>query len=153
MATLEALAATTRIVEQIKLIRASRARLFEAWTNPEILKQWFGPENRYCSTAKLDARVGGSYTIGVRLKDTPDAAEAIATGRYIRVEQDRLLHFNWIPSWNPGEESLVTVMFEHVTGGTEVTIRHENFPPAAFAGYTEGWHGCLNKLARTVERR
>src|SRR5438309_10240378 len=147
MPTLEAVApASTRIVEQIKLIRATRARLFEAWTNPEILKQWFGPENRYCSTAEFDLRVGGAYRIGVRLKDVEDASEAIATGRYIRIEQDRLLQFNWIPSWNPGEESLVTVTLEHVAGGTEVSVRHENFPPEHFANYTEGWHGCLSKL-------
>lgn len=153
MPTLEAIAPSTRIVEQIKLIRATRARLFEAWTNPAVLKQWFGPENRYCSTAELDARVGGSYRIAVRLKHVADAPEAVVTGHFTRVEPNHLLQLNWIPSWNPGEESLVTVSFEHVTGGTEVTIRHEHFLPEAFDGYTEGWHGCLNKLAQTVERR
>jgi uncharacterized protein YndB with AHSA1/START domain len=96
--------------------------------------------------------VGGAYRIGVRLKDVAEAQIATATGHYMQVVANKQLQFNWIPSWNPGEESLVTVSLEHVHGGTEVTLRHEHFPPESFAGYNQGWDGSLTKLARAVER-
>lgn len=154
MPTLEAveIATPARIVEQTRLIRASRARIFEAWTNPELLKQWFGPADRVCTLAESDPRVGGAYRIGVRLKDVPDAQVATASGRYTQVIPNERLQFNWIPSWNPGEESLVTISLEHVLGGTEVTLHHEHFPPESFANYNQGWDGSLTKLAKAVER-
>jgi uncharacterized protein YndB with AHSA1/START domain len=154
MPTLEAIAteAPVRIVEQTRLIRASRARLYEAWTNPEILKLWFGPADRICSTAEIDARVGGAFRIGVTLKDRSDAQEATAAGHYTMLVPNKLVQFTWQPSWNPGEESLVTVSLEHVPGGTEVSIRHERVPCERFDGYSQGWEGSLTKLARSVER-
>jgi uncharacterized protein YndB with AHSA1/START domain len=154
MPTLEAVEvkAPARIVEQTRLIRATRARIFAAWTNPELLKQWFGPADRVCVLAESDPRVGGAYRIGVRLKDVPDAQVATASGHYTQVVANERLQFNWIPSWTQGEESLVTVSLEHVTGGTEVTLRHEHFPPESFAGYNVGWDGSLTKLAKAVER-
>jgi uncharacterized protein YndB with AHSA1/START domain len=144
--------ASTRVVEQTRLIRASRARIFAAWTKPELLQQWFGPSDRICTVAESDPRVGGAYRIGVRLKDVPDAQVAVATGHFLQFIPNQLLQFNWIPSWNPGEESLVTVSLEHVSGGTEVTLRHEDVPPESFNGYDQGWHGSLTKLAKAVER-
>jgi uncharacterized protein YndB with AHSA1/START domain len=154
MPTLEAVevAAPALIVEQTRLIRASRARIFEAWTNPELLKQWFGPADRVCVLAESDPRVGGAYRIGVRLKDDPNAPVASAFGHYTQVVANERLQFSWIPTWTQGEESLVTVSLEHVTGGTEVTLRHEHFPPESFAGYNVGWDGSLTKLAKAVER-
>lgn len=148
----EAIAAPTRIVELTRLIRASRARIYEAWTNPEILKQWFGPDTYTCTAAETDARVGGAYRIGVTPKDIPEAPEAAASGNYTKVVPNQLLQFTWVPTWNPGEESLVTVTIEHVSGGTEVCIRHEHFAPEALAGYTRGWTGALAKLAQFVQR-
>ena len=154
MPTLEAIEikAPARIVEQTRLIRASRARIFAAWTDAELLKQWFGPADRICTLAESDPCVGGAYRIGVRLKDVPDAPVSTAAGHYLQVVANERLQFNWIPSWNPGEESLVTVSLEHVHGGTEVTLRHEHFPPESFAGYNLGWEGSLTRLANSVER-
>jgi uncharacterized protein YndB with AHSA1/START domain len=154
MPTLEAvqIEAPVRIVEQIRLIRASRARIFETWTKSGLLKQWFGPSDHIYTIAESDPRVGGAYRIGVRLKDVPDAQVAIATGHFLQFIPTLLLQFSWIPSWNPGEESLVTVSLEHVHGGTEVTLRHEHFPPESFIGYNQSWDGSLTKLAKAVER-
>jgi len=154
MPTLEAVAteAPVCIVEQTRLIRASRARIYEAWTNPEILKRWFGPADRICSTAEIDARVGGAFRVGVKLKDVSDTREVTASGQYTRLVPSQLVQFSWRPSWSPGEESLVTVSLEHVRGGTEVTIRHELVPAERFDGYSKGWDGSLTKLAKSLER-
>ena len=66
------------MLEQTRVIRAPRPRVYEAWTNPDTLKQWFGPANMNCSSATLDVRVGGAYRIDV--KPTPEAAATAAHG-------------------------------------------------------------------------
>ena len=130
MPTLESApqAVPTFMLSQNRVIRAPRSRVYEAWTNPEILKQWFGPDNMYCPEAMLDVRVGGEYRIAVLPTAEAAASEATsdserrhaaAVGSYTKIAPNELLQFTWSPNWNLGEQSLVTVTFKDVEGGTE----------------------------------
>jgi uncharacterized protein YndB with AHSA1/START domain len=135
------------IVELTRFIPAGRARVYESWTKPELLKPWFGPDNMYCSTVELDAHPGGAYITGIRRNDAaPDEPESAASGNYTKVVPGKLLQFTWKPTWRPGEESLVTVSFKDAADGTEITIRHENCSADACDNYTKGWTGCLDKM-------
>ena len=40
-----------------------RAVLFDAWTNPEALKAWFGPEGVETQLAEVDLSVGGKFRV------------------------------------------------------------------------------------------
>ena len=40
---------------------APRDKVFQAWTNPEKLKQWWGPPGYATPTGEVDLRVGGRY--------------------------------------------------------------------------------------------
>jgi uncharacterized protein YndB with AHSA1/START domain len=153
MPTLEATPALASGVQLTRTIRSPRSRVYEQWTNPELLKQWFGPANMHCTSATLDARLGGAYSIAVRPEGAPATQpDAIATGNYTRVVPGELLQFTWKPTWNPGEESLVTVSFQDAAGeGTEITIGHQNFAPDSVEGYTRGWTACLDKMESTLD--
>jgi uncharacterized protein YndB with AHSA1/START domain len=134
-------------VELTRIVRTSRARVYEAWTNPEDLKTWFGPDNMHCSTVELDPQPGGAYIIAVRRNDAdPSEPDAAASGNYTKVVPDQLLQFTWKPTWNPSEESLVTVSFKDVADGTQINIRHENCEADACERYANGWNGCLDKM-------
>jgi uncharacterized protein YndB with AHSA1/START domain len=39
------------VLELTRVIHAPRARVFEAWTRPELLQQWFGPAGMHCPNA------------------------------------------------------------------------------------------------------
>jgi len=59
----------------------------------------------------------------------------------------------WLAGWSrshlPCEvgETLITVDFNAVDGGTEVVMRHELLPTEkAAADHTKGWTSCLNRL-------
>jgi uncharacterized protein YndB with AHSA1/START domain len=52
-----------------RTIRASVERVFEAWTQPELLRAWWGPRPVTCSGADVDLRVGGKYRIVNALPD------------------------------------------------------------------------------------
>jgi uncharacterized protein YndB with AHSA1/START domain len=132
--------------ELTRTIHALRSRVFEAWTNPEMVRQWFGPATMRCSTVELDAHTGGAYSLGVVSLTDPKRPEAMASGNYTKVVPNKVLQFTWKPTWNPGEESLVTVSFEDAAQGTQVTVLHQNCDADASVRYTEGWTGCLDKL-------
>jgi uncharacterized protein YndB with AHSA1/START domain len=43
-----------------RLINAPRAKLFQAWTQPELLKRWFAPAPVTTPVVEVDLRVGGA---------------------------------------------------------------------------------------------
>jgi uncharacterized protein YndB with AHSA1/START domain len=49
-----------------RLIAAPRQKLFKAWTDPELLKQWFAPMPYTTPVAELDVRPGGASRIVMR---------------------------------------------------------------------------------------
>jgi uncharacterized protein YndB with AHSA1/START domain len=66
-----------------KTIRATRERLFDAWTQPIQLRQWWGPEDVECLDAEVDLRVGGRYRIANRF---PDGRVVWITGEFELIE-------------------------------------------------------------------
>jgi uncharacterized protein YndB with AHSA1/START domain len=128
-----------------KIILASPERVFAAWTQPEQLKQWWGPESVTCIAAEVDLRVGGRYRIGNRF---PDGSVVWITGKFHLIEPPHKLIYSW-QAGTGSDEELVTVSF-HPTkdGNTEVTITHERIPDRrARDSHQQGWLGCLGKLA------
>ena len=130
-----------------KTIRAPRSRVYAAWTDPAILREWFGPESMTCGNAEVDLRVGGRYRIEMAAID--GSRNSVASGEYTQVVPDQKLQFTWHGCWNPDEISLVTVMFRDsaTPSATDVTILHERIATTDSArGFEQGWTGCLNKL-------
>ena len=60
------------VLEISRRYEAPPERVWQAWTDPQALSQWFGPgESKSVTRAELDVRPGGDYTIAFR---TPDGA-------------------------------------------------------------------------------
>jgi len=105
-----------------------RARLlFEAWTTPEHLRQWWGCEGSSVTHCAIDLRAGGSWSLVMRM---PDGSEHPFHGRYREiVRPERLVYTECyeMPQFgNP--EWLTTVTFEEDPEGTLVThtIQHKS---------------------------
>lgn len=49
----------TLVIERV--FRAAPAQVYAAWTDPDILPRWFGPEGWTCDTEAMDLRVGGEW--------------------------------------------------------------------------------------------
>ena len=132
-----------------QIISASTERLFAAWTEPEQLKQWWGPESVTCIEAEVDLRVGGHYRIGNRFAD---GSLVWITGRFHLIDPPRKLVYSWQVGANADEE-LVTVSFEPTLDGqTKVTVLHERIPDEPTrARHQLGWIGCLGKLSSHVK--
>lgn len=140
---------TSNSVRVAQMIRADRARLFRAWTDPDELRNWWrmSGEGWAFGSASVDLKVGGAYRLGMT---SPDGKSHVAFGIYREVDPPTRLAFTW--DWeDPGSkvgETLVTVDFSDAGNGlTEVAITHERFPDAARAtGHERGWADLLRLL-------
>lgn len=147
----------------VRAFNAPRERVWNAWTDPEQLKRWWGPQYFSSPVAKIDFRVGGKYLLSMR---SPDGQDFWSTGTYIEIApMDRIVYTdsfsdaegNVIPpaQYGMGDdfpmETVVTLIFEDVGGGTRLTIRNSGVPEGTMREMSElGWHTSLDKLAAAL---
>jgi uncharacterized protein YndB with AHSA1/START domain/predicted enzyme related to lactoylglutathione lyase len=140
-----------------RLIRAPRERVFAAWTAPEDIMKWFGPETCKVLSAKVDLRVGGEYHFRVKGQGCDmgqEMGEMDLRGIYREIQRPARLVYTW--NWHGNAaiefgETVVTVDFLDKEGFTEVQITHDRFPNAEVRDkHTYGWNGCLDKLEKQV---
>ena len=98
--------------------------VFEAWTKPELFRQWWVPKSMgmFLRSCEMDVRVGGGYRL-VFGDDASTPAEFF--GRYIEVTpHSRLVWTN-----DEGDDSgpVTTVTFEEKAGKT-LLVLHERYP-------------------------
>lgn len=139
---------TAEAIEIRRVIDATPAEAWTAWTDPDLLAQWFAPGRMRAEVLGLEVRPGGNYRI--RMHDE-DGSSHTVFGRYIEVEDGRRLVMTW--AWENGEsgESRVSVEFAKHAGGTEILILHEGLPDTgSIERHRAGWLGCLDKLEGTA---
>jgi uncharacterized protein YndB with AHSA1/START domain len=143
---------------------APRARVWQAWTEPDRLKQWFSPKGFTVIAAKMDFRVGGTYHYGMR---TPQGQEMWGkwTFREIKAPERLVLVDSFSdaaggitrhpmsPTWPP--QMLSTMIFKDL--GAKTALRLEWLPfeatPEELATFdagrpsmTQGWAGTMEQL-------
>ena len=127
-------------------LKAAPEKVYAAWTDPEKIVKWFGPEQIETLSAQADARVGGRFRIVMR---SSDGEEHDVGGVYREVVPNKKLVFTWAWRATPERESLVTVLIKPDGARSWLTLVHEQFfDEAARDRHEHGWTGCLNKLER-----
>ncbi|HEY4411706.1 MAG TPA: SRPBCC domain-containing protein [Gaiellaceae bacterium] len=139
------------MIEVRRRFAATPERVFDAWTLPEVLTEWWsaGPSHR-TGIAEVDLRVGGAYRLSMI---DGDGVETIIGGEYVEVRRPTRLAFTW--TWEAGHDhtggttSLVEIDFEEDGDATLVTLRHSGLvTPEAMARHERGWNGCFDSLER-----
>ncbi|MCR8961393.1 SRPBCC domain-containing protein [Variovorax sp. S2] len=120
-------------------------KVWRAWTDPQALKAWFGPEEIVSvPLAEVDLRVGGRFRVTMLAADgeTHDVS-----GVYQELVPNRKLVFSWAWRSTPERESRVTVRIEPDGNGCELVLMHEQFfDEVARDGHEHGWTGAMVKL-------
>lgn len=137
------------MLELRRTFPAPRERVFQAWTDPEQVKKWFGPKGCTCPEAELDLRVGGRYRF---VLEEPDGRH-IVTGEYVEISAPERLVFTWKWEHSPKDspETLVTVEFLPKGDGTEMVLTHERFPAEDLRDlHDQGWTSSMECLAELL---
>ena len=98
--------------------------VFEAWTKPELFKQWWAPKSFGLTmlSCEMDVRVGGTYRL---VFNHPSSGQPMAFfGRYIEVIPNA--RFAWTNDENE-DGAVTTVTFEE-RGGETLVVMHDLYP-------------------------
>jgi uncharacterized protein YndB with AHSA1/START domain len=148
-----------------RVFDAPRRLVWECFTKPERMKEWWGPKGAAVIAAKMDLRPGGTYLYALKMGDNP-----VMWGKFVFreiVPPERLVLINSFsdeaggltrhpmsPTWPLEMFSVFT--FEDAPGGkTKLTIRWSPYNASAEeqttfdAGHDSmrmGWGGALDGL-------
>lgn len=132
---------------------ASPEEVFDAWTNPEVLRRWWLADPAWrVPVADVDLREGGGYTLS--MEDPATGEEHTVTGSYAEVSRPERLVYSW--SWvlgdgSQGPVSTVTVEFRGEGEQTTVVLLHSGLPDeGSRERHGQGWAACLDTLAGNV---
>ena len=154
---------------------APRERVWKAWTDPEMVKRWWGPEQFTAPSIVIDLRVGGMYVFAMQgppgsalenvgynagvFKEIVPKEKLVLTVYMSDKDGNKVdpTEYGLDPDF-PKEEDSYTVLFEDI--GSSRTRLSLVFPmPESEAQYQailksgmkEGWESSLNKLAEALK--
>jgi uncharacterized protein YndB with AHSA1/START domain len=152
--------AATHELVLTRIFDAPAAKIYEAWTTPEILKQWFAPLPFTTPEISLDLRVGGQNTFVMQ----DEAGNRYPnSGVYLELVPNRKIVFtdaftaNWMPSAKPF--FVAEILLEDLPGGQTrytATARHWNAEDRKAhedMGFHQGWGQCADQLAALLAKR
>ena len=101
---------------------APRRLVFEAWTRPEHVKQWYGCRKVSLIVCEIDLRVGGAYLYVMR---APDGVDHAMQGVYREIVPPEHLVYTegYVTRGFESNEATVTVTFVEKGGRTTLTAR------------------------------
>lgn len=131
-----------------RVLDAPRELVFEVWTNPDHLAEWWGPTGFTATSCTIKLTEGGGWRTCMR---NADGAEYWARGTYREIVAPERLVFSFAweePAGTPGLDTLVTVTFADRDGKTEMTFRQAGFESVEERdSHRGGWQECFDDLA------
>ncbi len=127
-----------------------REAVFAAWTEPEQMVKWWGPDGCAAPICELDLRPGGAWRTCIL---SSDGKEHFVGGVYTVIDPPEKLTFTW--AWEtdgvPGHEMIVALEFHDRGGATELVLTQSRFESAKSRDeHEKGWSSSLDCLHRTL---
>lgn len=130
-----------------RLLAASREQVFDAWLDPNGMREWMRPPLATACTVTLEPRIGGRFRIVMALPQ----AEVVNWGEIVTLERPSKLQFTWTSSRWDNQETLVTIELREAGAHCELILTHDRVPPKHPAEQLmSGWNAILENLARSL---
>ena len=141
-------------VALVRTVAAPIERVYDAWTKPDLLQQWFAPRGSAVRSADVALHEGGNYR--VEAIDS-DWNRHVTDGQYEELVPNRSIVKTLAydgPGSRSGQATRVDVKFRDIgAGNTEVTLLHENLADEEHkADMRREWAQRLDKLESLLAR-
>jgi len=141
-----------------RLIDAPPEKVFRAWTDPALMKEWFCPRPWTTPHIETDVRTGGSSYV---VMQGPNGEKIDNRGVYLEVIPGKKLVFTdaYVKAWEPSNKPFMTgiLTFENEGGKTRYTahVYHWNIEDRKAheqMGFKEGWGKATDQMEALLKR-
>jgi uncharacterized protein YndB with AHSA1/START domain len=109
-----------------RVVDAPRERVFQAWTDPKQIVQWFSPEGFQNETLEIDIHPGGRWRF---IYVAPDGTRYENRMVFLRIEAPRMLEMEHGADIDDDPARFhVTVMFDEQSNGKTVLTMRQLHP-------------------------
>ena len=137
-----------------RIFEAPRERVFRAWTDPDQVAAWYGPEQMEAprERIRIDLRVGGRWELTMVQRGGGGREFSIGYDILEVVEPELIvLRSDPMPEVGMHEPTVVRVEFHDHGDKTRMTLSDGPYPGGS--GHAEaGWSAAFDKLATLVAR-
>jgi uncharacterized protein YndB with AHSA1/START domain len=138
-----------------RIVDAPPALVFQCWTDPKHMAQWWAPNGFTNPVCELDVRIGGVWRI---VMQAPDGTKYPCHGVYQEIVPDQRLVFTNIATDAAGKavlDGMTNVTFTEQNGKTKLTVRTGgialvDYAAAYLEGMEIGWMQSLERLDAEV---
>ena len=151
----------TMVVRVERTLQASPDRVFRAFLEPDLIRQWIAPDDLTVDRVTVDPRVGGRLEVW-------HSRNGVSTGKFegcfLKIDPPRELVYRWAfvgtePEKGEYFDTLVTVRLRPESSDrTHVSVVHEKLEvlqrgaPHIYVRLVPGWNNCLDQLDRAIGR-
>jgi uncharacterized protein YndB with AHSA1/START domain len=143
-------AAANQEVMITRIFDAPRERVFRAWTDPDEVAAWYGPEqfDTPRDRIRIDLRVGGRYEL--TMVERGEGAEFPIGYEIIELVEPELLvlRSDPMPQLGMHEPTITRVELQDLGGRTRMLLIDGPYPEKGHA--EAGWSAAFDKLAALV---
>lgn len=141
-------ASNDRVLTITRVFDAPRARVFNAFIDPEQLMQWMGPRSHPIFEMRADIRPGGKWRFGLRSVEGDEVLWQSGTYREIVPNQKLVFTFVWDPTPRKlGSETLIEITFADQGNKTLMTFRQSVFDSTENCdSHRAGWNSAFDRL-------
>jgi uncharacterized protein YndB with AHSA1/START domain len=135
-----------------RVFDAPRQLVFEAWTDPDHLAEWFGPAGFETprDTIEIDLRVGGRFNL-LMVKRGGGMEYPLSYEIVELVEPELLvLRSGPMPEVGLDHDTFTRVELADEAGRTRMTLTDGPYPEEGGRGAAAGWEASFNKLAAVL---
>lgn len=127
---------------------ASAEQVFDAWLDPERVRQWLFTTPGSAVRIAIDPRVGGTFTVA----DRRGEAIVVHHGTFLEIERPHRLRFRFWVADQPEAVDVVTAEVAPDGSGFVLTVTHELHPDwADYVDFThKTWESMFDRLAGSV---
>lgn len=131
-----------------RVLPATISQVYDAWTRPDVLDQWYCPNPTMPLKVTADVTVGGDYVV--------EMGPYVVRGAYLDVEPPHRLAFDWKWDGTDDQPTRVEVELSETDGGdgTRMLFTHTGFATAEDAeNHRIAWEPELGRLAELLTAR
>jgi len=132
-----------RVQESAILLNAPVTLVWEAFTQPEIIKQWWGPNGFTNTIEKMDVRTGGEWNFIMHSPDGADYTNKVVFREV--VENKQLVHEHFAPNF------IATITFEE-QGNNTLMHWHKLYETKELYAMVEEHHKTNEGFKQTIEK-
>lgn len=134
-------------------------KVWDAWTNPESLKQWKHPEGMTTPSAQVNLEQGGEWSVvmeGDMINGNEHTHSLTLNGKYLEIDKPHKLVYTWL--WEGQDpqthNTTVTILLSKLEENkTEVILIHSGFPDQNMVDeHTFGWNSTLKNLQKFLQQ-